>query len=143
MAWALPVWYARNTRLGTAAMKTLLAAFVAVALGVPALADPLDDACREGQRRGQSPEQLVSSLMPLPAMRHTEEEMQHAAFSAASFVALVQWCSIKLSYCEQVEGILVGAQVSERLVKEALDTLKERRSSFGLADFCRKLEEAR
>jgi hypothetical protein len=104
--------------------------------------DFVDDEYRKAERQGKTPEQFADEMLRgTKPVHRTDEQLRSAAFTAATMMALDNWCKVPLTYGERVEIIVISAQVGRRRLDDALNDLDERRQEWGASEFCLRLEK--
>ena len=105
--------------------------------------DFVDDVYRKAERQGKIPKQFAEELLRQTKPVHrTDAQLENAAFTAASTVALEQWCKVPLTYGERVELIVITAQSGRLRVAAALSALEDRKNDLGASEFCLRLEKS-
>jgi hypothetical protein len=103
----------------------------------------VEDAYRKAQQQGKTPQQFADELLrQSKPVRRTKEQLESAAFTAASSVALETWCKVTLTYGERVDLIVITAQAGGLRVAAALSLLEDRKKDLGASEFCLGLEKS-
>jgi hypothetical protein len=93
--------------------------------------DFIDDMYQKAEQQGKTPQQFADELLRgTKPVRRTEKQLEDAAFTVASTVALDQWCKVPLTYGERVELIVVTAQSGRLRVAAALSMLEEQKRTL-------------
>jgi hypothetical protein len=103
----------------------------------------VDDQLRKAEREGKTPEQFAAEMMRgVKPARRTDQQLRSMAATAASTLALKDWCGVPLTYKEKVEFIVIGMAVGSDRLEAASKMLDERKKKMGSIEFCLRLEKA-
>jgi hypothetical protein len=98
--------------------------------------DFVDDVCRKAEREGKTPKQFAEEMLRgTKPVRRTDQQLRNAAFTAATMIVLNEWCRVPLTYCEQVEIIVIGTQVGSDRLNGALNELEEGKKNWAHPNF--------